>query len=101
VYRYNPATDTLTDVITDQNHKPNGLGFSPDEKFFYLNVNEFNQVRKYGVNDDGSLTDLGLIITKMSMWPDGMAVDTDGNLWIAIYAGTQKASTFIHLKGNG
>ena len=75
------------DVIITNMTRPNGLAFSPDEKTLYLaNSDENDRIwMRYDVAPDGSVshgevfadvtaeTDSGL--------PDGMKIDSHGNIW--------------------
>jgi gluconolactonase len=88
VYRLNPVDPggELT-LLNDQMTRPNGLAFSPDEKYLYVaNSDEAKRVwMRYPVQPDGKLgagevfhdatasPDAGL--------PDGMKVDAQGNLY--------------------
>jgi gluconolactonase len=83
VYRYKDGN--LTAVITDL-PRPNGLAFSPDGKTFYI-ANSQNPaiVYKYDVKPDGTLVNRQ-IFADLSKEPgegvpDGMKVDSLGNLW--------------------
>jgi len=64
---------------------PNGLAFSPDEKYLYANGSQNKYVRRYDVQPDDTLTNSQMFID-MSSDPaggitDGMKVDTKGNVW--------------------
>jgi gluconolactonase len=84
VYRLGPD-GALQAVVTDLK-APNGLAFSPDEQWLYLiesRAEPWRMLWRYRVAADGSLsarekvyeaTDGGAL--------DGMAVDTQGNLWM-------------------
>jgi gluconolactonase len=68
---------------------PNGIAFSPDEKFLYVaNWDEKNKViRRYPVNPDGTLAE-GTVFFDMTSAPgddalDGMKVDVQGNLYVS------------------
>jgi gluconolactonase len=68
---------------------PNGLAFSPDEKFFYVdNWDEKHKVvMRYEVQPDGSLKN-GKLFFDMTSAPgedalDGMKVDKAGNLYVS------------------
>ncbi len=83
VYRYKDGQ--LTTVITDL-PRPNGLAFSPDGKTFYIaNSEKPSAFYKYDVRPDGTLTNRQLIadVSKESGGgvPDGVKVDSQGNLW--------------------
>lgn len=77
-------------VVVSGVDKPNGLGFSPDESIFYLNDNGANKVRRYTVNEDNSLTELTPLVEGLDRWPDGMAVDPYGNVFVALFGGSGK-----------
>ena len=83
VYRYKDGN--LTAVITDL-PRPNGLAFSPDGKTFYIaNSENPSAVYKYDVKADGTLANRKMIADfskeKGGGVPDGMKVDSLGNLW--------------------
>lgn len=68
---------------------PNGIAFSPDEKFLYVtNWDETKKVvMRYPVNADGSL-DAGSVFFDMTSAPgeealDGMKVDAEGHLFVS------------------
>lgn len=64
---------------------PNGLAFSPDEKYLYANGSSAKFVRRYTVLPDDTLTDSQMFIDmsadKTPGITDGMKVDTKGNVW--------------------
>jgi gluconolactonase len=67
--------------------RPNGLAFSPDEKYLYLNNSEPKRkiCVRFEVRDDGSLANGKLFfdLTKDQSdgVPDGMKVDRNGNIY--------------------
>lgn len=67
--------------------RPNGLAFSPDEKYFYLNNSEpHNKIcLRFEVGEDGTLANEKLFfdLTKDSSdgVPDGMKIDRVGNVY--------------------
>ena len=74
----------LTLLIKDM-PATNGLAFSPDEKFLYVNGSRDNYVRRYEVLPDDTLTN-GKMFIDMSKETergitDGLRVDTRGNLY--------------------
>jgi gluconolactonase len=83
VYRY--ANGKLAAVIKDLAN-PNGIGFSPDGKLLYVsNSGPKMFVNKYELKADGSL---GKPVTLISYSdqpnnevPDGLKVDSAGNIW--------------------
>jgi gluconolactonase len=63
----------------------NGLAFSPDEKYLYVNGSRDNYVNRYEVQPDGTLANGKLFIdlskeTERGI-TDGLRVDTKGNLY--------------------
>jgi len=73
-------------VITDMT-RPNGLAFSPDEKIFYIanSDDDHRYWRRYDVAADGSLHNVetfrDVSAEKDSGLPDGMKIDSLGNIW--------------------
>ena len=66
--------------------RPNGIAFSPDEKYLYVNNSEPQKIwMRYRVQPDGSLTEAKLFYDATSDSrpgaPDGMKVDEQGNLY--------------------
>ena len=62
----------------------NGLAFSPDEKYLYVNGSRNFYVNRYDVRPDGSLANGKLFINMKGTEPgitDGLRVDTKGNLY--------------------
>lgn len=80
VYRL-AADGTLTRVVTDL-PRPNGIAFSPDETVLYVADSDRDRavIMAYAVRPDGGLGD-GRVL--FESWGDGMAVDRDGNLYVA------------------
>ena len=83
VYRYHGGT--LAPVITDL-QRPNGLAFSPDGKILYVaNSESPSAYYRYDVKPDGTLGPRQLFadVTKEpgDGVPDGLKVDSLGNLW--------------------
>jgi len=82
-----PARAKLELLIKDL-PLPNGIVFSPDEKYLYVNNSEPKKLwMRYSVNADGSVADGKLFYDATSDQapglPDGMKVDQKGNLYSA------------------
>jgi gluconolactonase len=82
-----PARAKLELLIKDL-PRPNGIVFSPDERYLYVNNSEPKKLwMRYSVSTDGSLTDGKLFGDATSDAapgaPDGMKVDQKGNLYSA------------------
>jgi gluconolactonase len=83
VYRY--AGGKLQAIIKDLS-RPNGLGFSPDEKVLYVANTEPKKFwMRYDVAADGSVSNgrvfADVSTEKASGGPDGLKLDTKGNLY--------------------
>jgi len=107
VYRVTGDLGSLS-LLTDTYIQPNGLAFSPDEKLFYVNDSRRRHIRMFEMLPNGMLAkqtdrvfaDLGGSEPGV---PDGMKVDTAGNvycggaggLWILDPAG-KKLGRIVH-----
>ncbi len=73
-------------LLTKDLTQPNGLAFSPDGKHFYVDDSEQRNIRVYDVLPNGSLSNGRLFGSeagaKHDGVPDGMRVDTAGNLYV-------------------
>jgi gluconolactonase len=84
VYRY--TNGTLQAVIKDLT-LPNGLAFSPDGKTLYVaNFGPERSVKAYDVGADGTVAHARVLIQyaadeKRPGGPDGLKVDSAGNIW--------------------
>ena len=71
---------------------PNGLGWSPDGRTFYLVESMDRKVLSFPFDPDTStLTPQPTTLVGPDAFtglPDGLAVDTRGHLWVAEYAGS-------------
>lgn len=82
-----PSRGELQLLISDL-PRPNGIAFSPDEKYLYVdNSQPKKQWLRYRVLPDGSLTDAKVLCdatndTRLG-GPDGMKVDSEGNIYSA------------------
>ena len=81
-----PDRDQLQLVIKDL-PRPNGLAFSPDEKFLYVADSGRKLWMRYRVQPDGSVTDGAVFLDSSSDpakgVPDGLRVDKKGNIYSA------------------
>jgi gluconolactonase len=85
VFRVDPAGGVA--VVADDFVKPNGLCFSPDESVLYIVDSAVtdgpelpSHIRRFKVRDDGTLSGGEVFATTVGV-PDGLRVDTDGNVW--------------------
>jgi gluconolactonase len=75
-------------LLTKELPRPNGICFSPDEKYLYVNNSEPKKLwMRYTVAADGTLTDARVFFDATSDTragaPDGMKVDQSGNVYSA------------------
>jgi gluconolactonase len=82
-----PDNSKLQQLVTDLT-RPNGIAFSPDEKYLYVNNSEPKKIwMRYLVKADGTLTEPKLLYDASADTrpgsPDGMKVDEEGNIYSA------------------
>jgi gluconolactonase len=85
VFRISPDRGTLTLLVNDF-LTPNGLAFSPDESVLYINDSARRHIRAFDVQPNGVLArQTDRVFVDLSGpepgGPDGMKVDTAGNVY--------------------
>lgn len=87
VYRVDPV-DGAVSLVVDDFSRPNGLAFSPDERILYIADSGFwpdpngpHHIRAFTVTDDGRLGSSRVFADVTPGIPDGLRIDTDGNVW--------------------
>jgi gluconolactonase len=88
VYRLSKKDGSLT-LLTTQLERPNGIGFSPDEKTLYVAQSDPKNAiwMSFPVAADGTLGkgsvfyDATSQVGKLPGLPDGLSVDLQGNIW--------------------
>ncbi len=92
VYRLNPDTGHL-DLLLDDCILPNGLCFSRDETYLYINDTARQHIRRFRVTAEGLLTDGVLFAELLQDHPigkaDGMKIDSSGLLYCTGPGGIQ------------
>ena len=89
VYRWDPADDSLT-LLASTLNRPNGICFSLDESLLYINDTPESKIYVFAVNADGSLGDRQLFAQTQGDGPggpDGMKMDSQGNLYCTAQGG--------------
>jgi len=87
VYRVSP--DGKITLLTKEMTRPNGIALSPDQKTLYVANSDPKQaiIKAFPIQDDGTLGegkvlfDATPMVGKQKGLPDGLKVDTKGNLW--------------------
>lgn len=87
---YRLGKDGKLTLLTKEMTRPNGIGFSPDEKTLYVAQSDPEAAiwKAFDVKDDGTVGG-GRLFFDATAWakaekkglPDGLKVDKDGNLW--------------------
>lgn len=87
VYRIDPVSGELS-IAADDFVQPNGIAFSPDESMLYIADTGCSHVkdgprhiRKFAVDDDHRLQDLGVFAECTAGLFDGFRLDEDGRIW--------------------
>ncbi|MEH1942895.1 MAG: SMP-30/gluconolactonase/LRE family protein [Nostoc sp.] len=68
----------------------NGLGWSPDQKTFYLTDTPQQKIYAYDFNSiTGNITNRRIFVdlTHETFHPDGLTIDSEGHIWSAMWAG--------------
>lgn len=99
VYRFDPKTEELQ-VVAGNLKMPNGLAFSPDEKILYIIDSGAIQAPRtyyenyphaiYAFDVEGTkLVNQRLFTTVSPGFPDGMRLDSNGNIYVGALDGVQ------------
>jgi len=80
--------EAALELLVSDLPRPNGIAFSPDEKYLYVDNSEPKKIwMRYRVQADGKLTEPKLLYDatgdKRPGAPDGMKVDAEGNIYSA------------------
>lgn len=88
LYRYD--LDGSIRVMETELTISNGLGWSPDQSTFYLTDSIEHQIYAYDFDvEAGTIQNRRTLIdlSNEAVEPDGLAIDTDGNIWTALWDG--------------
>lgn len=64
----------------------NGLALSSDERFLFMVESETDRVLCFEIREDESITLPKIYAQHAGRFPDGLALDTEGNLYVGCYA---------------
>ena len=76
----------------------NGLGFSPDRKLLYHSDSTTKSVWAYDVRPDRTVSPRQLFAKLPEGMPDGLTIDAEGGVWVAVVAGPGE---IVRFKPNG
>ena len=86
---YYITKDGKVELVADDLHNANGLVVSNDGKILYLVETEDNRIIEFDINDDGTLTNRrvflrldDLLTNQPHIWPDGVKIDSKGEIYI-------------------
>ncbi len=88
LYRYD--NDGSLHIMETELTISNGLGWSPDQKTFYLTDSPQQKIYAYDFNSvTGNITNRRIFIdlTHESFYPDGLTIDSEGHIWSAMWDG--------------
>jgi gluconolactonase len=87
VFRVDPATGDMR-IVADDFARPNGIAFSPDERFLYVSdtgathgADGPRHIRRFTVNDDSTLSGGEVFATCTAGFFDGFRLDVAGRVW--------------------
>ena len=86
---YRLGTDLSVSIALTGVSVSNGLVWSPDGRRVYYNDTPTHRVDVFDVAEDGSWHDRRTAADLGEEHPDGMTIDTDGRLWVALWGGGQ------------
>jgi gluconolactonase len=67
----------------------NGLAVAPDGRHLYVAETFANRVSRIAIADDGSAGERAQVAATPGAWPDGLAFDVAGNLYVGCYEPSQ------------
>jgi sugar lactone lactonase YvrE len=82
--------DESSQIVVDGFTLPNGLGWTVDNKIMYFVDSVAHQIYRGDFDlATGHLGPLGLLADVNFGFPDGLAVDVDGCIWLAVWGGSK------------
>jgi gluconolactonase len=82
--RYTP--DGKGEILAGPFSYTNGLALSADEKTLFMIESRTDSVHRFEIRADGSLGPAELYASGCGRFPDGLALDAEGNLYASCYA---------------
>ena len=88
VYLIRPGGETII-ASTEIDHFPNGMALSPDGNELYIVLSNMPGIVKATIQDDDTLGSPSIVVEMPMTVPDGIAFDSQGNLYITCYSPNQ------------
>ncbi|MQG19388.1 MAG: SMP-30/gluconolactonase/LRE family protein [SAR202 cluster bacterium] len=89
VFRFRTDRNIL-EILSDEFDKPNGLCFSPDEKYLYVtDSGEPGDIKRLELNDDYQVVSSKIFAVIRPGVPDGLRIDSNGNIFTSAWDGIQ------------
>jgi sugar lactone lactonase YvrE len=87
LFRLRPGPDV--EVLMTSTTISNGLGWSPDGSVFYFIDSKTQTIAAFDYDPEGAISGHRVVVTVASEYgmPDGLCVDADGCLWVALFGG--------------
>jgi gluconolactonase len=86
VYRIDPATGDVR-IVADDFDRPNGLAFTIDQQQLYIGDSRRHHIRRFDVDDDGTLSGGDVFAVCDAGSFDGIRLDDAGRIWTAAHDG--------------
>jgi len=88
LYRYDPESKDKVKVAQPNTRISNGMAWSKDRKHFYFSDSLYHAVFSYEYDiETGEITDRKELFRIEDGVPDGMCIDSDDRIWLAIWGG--------------
>ena len=88
VYQYHFKIGKIM-LVADSLCFPNGIAFTRNGRYVYIAESAKNRVLKFKVENDGMLTDRQIFALMPGGDPDGIALDVQGNVYVAHFGGAK------------
>ena len=70
-------------LVAKSDTRPRGIALSPNGRTLYVSNADEHNIRAWDVDRDGNTANERVLAAKIEGAPAGLAVDAEGNLWVA------------------